>query len=306
MNPRDGLYSDSPMTRLSGGARIAVFCAVAIATGPAIASSPEPFRPRGRYNNSVHRFFPDLDSRFNAVRYGRWRAFEIAWKVGINPALDSEFSSFLLNLLSDPPRFPPEAKLVAPRFAREAVSVFHALNWGGVFEQQVSDILASADAIPDVTAGRLERALEAYRREPWALSEAKEEVPPPEALRLAPMSARILLSGTRLFVVAAEGLAAADFGQQRWKVRDTIAEFDSSLARETTQDQATYRVSAPTVSQLYPSIAATLDRLSRFRAEVYGALVPGGATPEARKERNRRLREVATRYGISTRGIGVE
>ena len=140
------------MRRFSRAARIAVLCALAIGAAGASGSSQEPYRPRGRYNNSVHRFFPDLDSRFNAVRYGRWRALEIAWKVGINPELDTEFSAFLLKLLADPPRFPPEAELVAPRFAREAASVFHALHWGQVFETQVSDTLASFDAAAELTA----------------------------------------------------------------------------------------------------------------------------------------------------------
>lgn len=294
------------MRRFSGAVRGAVLCAVAITAAQTSESAPEPFRPRGRYNNSVHRFFPDLDSRFNAVRYGRWRALEIAWRVGINPELDREFSSFLLKLLSDPPRFPPEAELVAPRFAREASSVFHALQWGQVFEQQVSDTLASADSTPELTAERLQRALAAYQREQWALLEPKEQAPPPEALRLAPRSARILLSGTRLFILAAEGLAAADFGQQRWNVRDTIAEFDSSLDRDKTQAEATYEASAPKVSQRYPAIATTLDRLARFRTEVYSALVTGGATADARRERNARLTAVAQRYGIPFRGIGAE
>ena len=294
------------MRRFSGAARVALLCAVAITAARTSESSPEPFRPRGRHNNSVHRFFPDLDSRFNAVRYGRWRALEIAWRVGINPELDRQFSAFLLKLLSDPPRYPPEADLVAPRFAREASSVFHALHWGQVFEQQVSDTLASADATSELTAERLERALDAYRREQWALLEPREAAPLPEALRLAPGSARILLSGTRLFVLAAEGLAAADFGQQRWKVRDTIAEFDSSLDREKTPDEATYQVSAPTVSEAFPTIAATLDRLARFRTEVFGALVTGGATAQTRRERNARLTAVAQRYGIPFRGIGAE
>ena len=49
-----------------------------------------------------------------------------------------------------------------------------------------------------------------------------------------------------------------------------------------------------------------LVRLARFRAEVYGALVPGGATPEARRERDARLRAVARRYGLPTEGIGVD
>jgi hypothetical protein len=120
------------------------------------------------------------------------------------------------------------------------------------------------------------------------------------------MSARILLSGTQLFVRAAEALAAADFGQQRWKVRDTIAEFDSKLPKEKTPEEATYRLSAPTVSERYPAVAAHLDRLARFRAEVYGALVPGGATPEARRQRDMRLRAVAQRYRIPVGGIGAE
>lgn len=294
------------MRRFDGAARVAILCAVAITAARTSESTPEPFRPRGRHNNSVHRFFPDLDSRFNAVRYGRWRALEIAWRVGINPELDHQFSAFLLKLLADPPRYPPEADLVAPRFAREASSVFHALHWGQVFEQQVSDTLASADATSELTAERLERALAAYRREQWALLEPREAAPLPEALRLAPGSARILLSGTRLFVLAAEGLAAADFGQQRWKVRDTIAEFDSSLDRDKSPEEATYQVSAPTVSEAFPTIAAALDRLARFRTEVYGALVTGGATGEARRERNARLRAVAQRYGIPFRGIGAD
>src|SRR5688572_6179465 len=107
------------MRRSAGVARTAVLFAVALGATLPVESTQEPFRPRGRHNNSVHRFFPDLDSRLNAVRYGRWRALEIAWKVGITPKLDSEFSTFLLTLLRDPPRFPPEPELVAPRFARE-------------------------------------------------------------------------------------------------------------------------------------------------------------------------------------------
>ena len=136
------------MRRFEGAARVAVLCAVAIGVVPAVEKGDEPLRPRGRYNNSVHRFFPDLDSRLNAVRYGRWRAVEIAWNVGINPTLDREFSAFLLKLLADPPRFPPEPVFVAPRFAREAPTVFHALRWGQVLEQQVSDVLAAPDATP--------------------------------------------------------------------------------------------------------------------------------------------------------------
>lgn len=294
----------SSMRRVPGAARVAVFCAVAIAAAPAVQKAQEPLRPRGRYNNSVHRFFPDLDSRLNAVRYGRWRALEIAWTVGINPGLDREFSTFLLQLLADPPRFPPEAEFVAPRFAREASPVFHALHLGQVLEEQVGDVLASADASTTLTAARLERVVEAYRRERWALSEPEKPVPPPRALQLAPQSARILLSGTRLFVKAGEALAASDFGQQRWKVRDTIEEFDSSLSREKPLEESTQRVSAPTVIGRYPAVGDHLDRVTRFRLEVYGALEGGGATPAARRERDARLREVARRYGLSPEGIG--
>lgn len=298
------LYFASPMRRLDGAARIAVLCAVAIGSAPAVQNAQEPLRPRGRYNNSVHRFFPDLDSRLNAVRYGRWRALEIAWTVGINPDLDRQFSAFLLKLLGDPPRFPPEAEFVAPRFAREASPVFHALHWGQVLEQQVGDVLASADATPALTATRLERVVDLYRRERWALAEPAETAAPPRALLLAPQSARILLSGTRLFVRAGEALAASDFGQQRWKVRDTIEEFDSSLSREKALEESTHAVSAPILTERYPGVAAQLDRVTRFRLEVYGALEGGGATPEARQRRDEKLREVAKRYGLSVGGIG--
>ena len=292
------------MRRLDGIARVAVLCAVAIGAAPAVQRAQEPLRPRGRYNNSVHRFFPDLESRLNAVRYGRWRALEIAWTVGINPSLDREFSAFLLRLLSDPPRFPPEAEFVAPRFARDASPVFHALHWGQVLEEQVGDVLAAADATPKLTATRLERVDDAYRWERWALSEPPDHPPPPRALLLAPQSARILLSGTRLFVRSGEALAAADFGQQRWKVRETIVEFDASLSREKPLEESTHRVSAPTFTERYPSIGADLDRVTQFRLEVYGALEGGGATPEARRVRDSRLREVAKRYGLSPGDIG--
>jgi hypothetical protein len=292
------------MRRFDSAARVAVLWAVAIGALPAVERAQEPFRPRGAYNNSVHRFFPDLDSRLNAVRYGRWRALEIAWKAGINPALDQEFSAFLLKLLADPPRFPPEAQFVAPRFAREAPTVFHALRWGQVLEQQVSDVLAAADATPELTGRRLTRVVDFYRAERWALSEPAGEAPPPVAVTLAPRSARILVSGTRLFARAMEALALADFGQQRWKVRDTIEEFDSSLSREKALEESTHKVSAPTFVERYPSAAAHLDRVTRFRLEVYGALVGGGASPEARRERNARLSEVARRFGLPGEGTG--
>ena len=96
----------------------------------AAGSLPEErFPPKGSWTNSAHRFFPDLDARMNAVRYGRWKAVEIAWVSGINGRLDQKFSAYLLALLADPPRFAPEADRVAPRFAREAIPIFRALHW---------------------------------------------------------------------------------------------------------------------------------------------------------------------------------
>src|SRR5262249_38663360 len=188
----------------------------------------EAFRPKGSYNNPVHRFHPDLDERLNAVRYGRWRALQIAWKNGINPELDKEFSSYLQKLLADPPRFAPEADRVAPGPAREAAPIFRALRWGQTLEQQFLDILASSDASPSVTGARVDRALVLYRRERGALSEPAEEAASSESLALAPISSRILASGTRLFVLAAEDLVSSDFAEQRWKVRKTVEEFDPS------------------------------------------------------------------------------
>src|SRR5712691_3444523 len=139
------------------------------------AQPEERFPPKGSWTNSVHRFFPDLDARLNAVRYGRWRAVEIAWVSGINVRLDQKFSSYLLALLAHPPRFAPEADRVAPRFAREAMPIFRALRWGQVFEEQVLDILAASDATPRTGEDRLVRLLGLYRRERWALSEPSRE-----------------------------------------------------------------------------------------------------------------------------------
>lgn len=270
----------------------------------AAAQKEEPFPPKGLHNNSVHRSFPDLDARLNAVRYGRWRALEIAWTAGIDARLDREYSSYLLVLLANPPRFPPEADRVAPRVAREAVPVFRALRWGQVLEQQLLDALGSPDANPRLSGERLQKALDVYRRERWALSEPAEPSAPGEALRAAPVSARILRSGTRLFALAAEDLAAASFGQQRWRVRDTVAEFDRSYASERPPEQSTYRVSAPTVAASYPELAEHLDRLARFRVEVFDALVSGGGSIEAKRLRDERLRSVARRYGLPQEGIG--
>jgi len=275
-----------------------------LAAARATAQPEEPFPPKGSYTNSVHRFFPDLDARLNAVRYGRWRAVEIAWLSGINARLDQEFSSYLLVLLAHPPRFAPEADRVAPRFAREAVPIFRALRWGQVFEQQALDILAAPDATPVLVEERLRRLLGLYRRERYALSQPEGEVVPVEALHAAPVSARILLAGTRLFALAAEDLAASDFGQQRWRVKKTVEEFDRSFALDRPMEQSTYRVAAPTLASRYAIVADPLDRLAHFRAELFEALVAGGQTPQTRGARDERAKQLARRWGLPAEGIG--
>jgi hypothetical protein len=281
---------------------VLVACALLLLPARASAQPEEPFRPKGSYNNSVHRFHPDLDERLNAVRYGRWRALQIAWENGINPALDEEFSTYLRKLLSEPPRFAPEADRVAPGPARAASPVFRALRWGQTLEQQFLDILASADASPPVTSARVDRALDLYRREPYALSEPSEEIASSESLALAPISSRILASGTKLFVLAAEDLVSSDFAEQRWKVRETVRDFDPSQG-PAKPGEALYSSAGP-VGAAYPTMAAALDRLIRFRRDVFEALVPGGATPVAARSRDERLRAVARRYGLPVKGIG--
>ena len=270
---------------------------------PATGQPEEPFRPKGSYNNSVHRFHPDLDARLNAVRYGRWRALQIAWTSGINQRLDQEFAKFLRGLLADPPRFAPEADRVAPGPARDAAPIFRALRWGQTLEQQVLDILASADANARLSSERIDRVLGLYRRERYALSEPASPASTAELLDLAPVSSRILASGTRLFALAAAGLASSDFAEQRWKVRKIITEFDPSSA-PVTPAEALYDAAAPAVASAYPSTTACLDRLARFRAEVFEALIPGSATPEAVRRRDESLRAVARRYGLPAEGIG--
>jgi len=270
---------------------------------PATGQPEEPFRPKGSYNNSVHRFHPDLDARLNAVRYGRWRALQIAWTSGINQRLDQEFAKFLRGLLADPPRFAPEADRVAPGPARDAAPIFRALRWGQTLEQQVLDILASADANARLSSERIDRVLGLYRRERYALSEPASPASTAELLDLAPVSSRILASGTRLFALAAAGLASSDFAEQRWKVRKIITEFDPSSA-PVTPAEALYDAAAPAVASAYPSTTACLDRLARFRAEVFEALIPGSATPEAVRRRDGSLRAVARRYGLPAEGIG--
>jgi hypothetical protein len=272
---------------------------------PARGQPEEPFRPKGFYNNSVHRFHPDLEARLNVVRYARWRTLEIAWDTGVAGPLDREISSYVSGLLLHAPRFAPEADRVAPLLARDAPDVFRALRWGQTLEQQLLDVLASSDAGPRVSATRLERALLLYRRERYALSETASSAAADSGGADASRGAarRLLVSGTRLFVLAAADLATPDFAEQRWRVRQTVADFDRSWENESPGD-ATYLVSAPAVSAAYPGVTKALDRLEEFRLDVLEALAPGGATPEARRRRAESLRAVARRYGLSLEGIG--
>lgn len=285
--------------------RLAAAACTILAVSAALASPrEEPFPARGAFVDSVHRFFPDLDARLNAVRYGRWRALEIAWTQGISASLDRGYSAALLRLLAAPPRFPPEADRVAPRFAREAGPIYHALHWGQVFEQQTLDVLASPDAAPRLTGDRLQRILDIYRREPWAISEPDSPAAAPRAPQVAPRSAAILFAGARLFASAAEDLAASNFGDQRWKVKRTVADFDREYAADRAPATSTYRAVAPTIAERYPRVEDHLDRIARFRLDVYDTLIEGGATPEARRDRDARMRELARRYRIPVGGIG--
>ena len=280
----------------------------------ASGQAEEPFRPKGSYNNSVHRFHPDLDARLNVVRFARWRTLEIAWMSGVTDELDREISAYTASLMKRPPRFPPEADRVAPLLAREAVPIFRALRWGQTLEQQLLDVLASPDAEKRLSAARLERALLLYRRERWALSEPAE--PEDSGLpQLAPGISRGLPSGTRgtwrllksgtwLFAVAAGDLMTPDFAQQRWRVKQTIADFDRSYESDRTPEDVTYAVSAPDVAAGFDGVTRALDRVQQFRTDVLEALIPGAATPEAGRRRDELLRRIARRYGLPSEGIG--
>lgn len=259
----------------------------------------EPFRPKGIYNNSVHRFHPDLDARLNVVRFARWRTLEIAWTSGVTDEIDREISAYTASLMKRPPRLPPEADRVAPLLAREAVPIFRALRWGQTLEQQLLDVLASPDAEKRLSATRLERVLLLYRRERWALSE-------PAAGGASGTAAawRIEVLGMRLCVRAAADLTTPDFAQQRWRVKQTIADFDRTYEGDHPAGETTYAAAAPAVAEAFPGIARALDRVEQLRRDVLEALIPGGATLQARRQRDERLRGVARRYGLPAEGIG--
>jgi hypothetical protein len=181
--------------------------------------------------------------------------------------------------------------------------VFRTLRWGQTFEQQVIDILASPDSTREVTADRLQRAFDLYRREVWAPTEPSDVRSPTELFDAAPASGRILAAGSRLFALAAEDLAASDFGEQRWKVRQTVQEFDASYTAGAILVPPAIRTSAPTLDARYPNISEALDRLARFRVEVFSDLLGSGDSVASRQARASRLRDVALRWRIPAAAI---
>lgn len=262
----------------------------------------EPFRPKGSYDNSVHRFHPDLDARLNAVRFARWRTLEIAWASGVTGELDRKISADALALAKRPSRFPPEADRVAPLLARDAAPIFRALRWGQTLQQQLLDVLASSDAEEQLSVTRLDRALLLYRRERWALSEPPEPVAGGTAGETT-AAWRIATAGARLFARAANDLATPDFAQQRWRVKQTIADFDRTFEGEHPPEEEADTTPAPGIEKAFPGVARALDLVEQFRKEVLEALAPGGTTLEARRKRAEGLRGVARRYGLPTAGM---
>ena len=263
----------------------------------------EPFRPKGAYNNSVHQFHPDLEARLNVVRFERWRTLEIAWESGLTDQADREISAFALLLAKHPPRFPPEADRVAPLLARDASPIFRALRWGQALEQQLLDVLASSDAGERQSAARLDRALLLYQRERWALSEPTEPAVAGPSLETT-AAWRIEMAGARLFARAAADLTTPDYAQQRWLVKQTIADFDRASDGDRPAEMGTDAASAPAAAEAFPGVTKALDRVEQLRRDVLEALAPGDATLEARQKRAERLRGVARRYGLPDSGIG--
>ena len=242
--------------------------------------------------HAVHRFFPDLDRRENAVRYGRWNALESAWIHGVSPDIDRELSRHLLETIRRLPDFPPDPLLSAPRLAREAPVLFGALVEADRFERDVTDALAATDATPETISSRVERSLVRYRRSPFALEE-----PPPGAVdpRLGEYAtARLLLEGDWLFAHAAEDLAASSWRDQRWKVRETVDRYDREIgSAERPLEISWYHAFAPTFTRDYPAAAELFDRATRYRVEIFQALLTAG--PE---ERRGAAKAIERRFGL--------
>jgi hypothetical protein len=242
--------------------------------------------------HAVHRFFPDLDQRENAVRYGRWNALESAWKNGVTDRTDRELAARLRETIARQPDFPPDPRLCAPILAREEPALFGALIDADRFETEVTDVLAATDASPETTSPRVEKILVRYRRSRYVLG-----APPPAAVdeRIGELStARLLLAGDWLFAHAAEDLAASAFRDQRWKVKATVDRYDRDVdSPPASVEAAWYRNYAPTFTSTYGPAAELFDRATRFRIEIFAALA--AADPAARRTG---VEAVARRYGL--------
>src|SRR5262249_32651700 len=160
------------------------------------------------------------------------------------------------------------------------------------------------DSSRSLTSQRMTRLLAIYHREPFAVRSAPSEPPPSSAVAAAPMSARLLIAGTRLFALAAEDLAASDFGQQRWKVKKTLDGYDFTPSAAVPLETASYRMSAPTVESRFAEIASCLDAIAQLRRELFDALVFDPAAPSAHSQRDSRARDLARRWGLPAEGIG--
>lgn len=247
---------------------------------------------QGLSSHSVHRFFPDLDRRENAVRYGRWRALENAWTGGVRKELDATLEDSLLHTIRRLPGFPPDARLCAPRFSREAPVAFGAILEADRLESETADALAATDSSGTNTKVRIERVLTAYRRSRHALSEPGSAAVDASLGDLR--TAKLLLEGDWLFARSAEDLFASNFREQRWKVRASVDRYDREIEEPPDTIEASwYARFAPEFSGAYPLVAAALDRATRFRIDVFEAL----RSPSA-PERRARLKTVESRYGL--------
>ena len=242
--------------------------------------------------HAVHRFFPDLDQRENAVRYGRWNALESAWIHGVTPEADRRLAAGLRETIGRKPDFPPDPRLCAPILAREEPLLFGALVDAERFETAVTDALAATDASPETTSARVEKSLLRYRRSPFTLGAPPEAPVDPKLGELS--TARLLLAGDWLFAHAAEDLAASAFRDQRWKVKATVDRYDRDVESPPgSVEAAWYRSYAPTFTAAYPGAAELFDRATRFRIEIFEALA--AADPAARRAG---IENVVRRYGI--------
>lgn len=261
--------------------RAAALLLAASMTGCLPAPLRDSFHAPAFDNNAVHRYFPDLDQRANAIRYGRWRALEETWSRGVTGAVDQDLSSRVLRELKSLPNYPPDPAFAAPTFWRDVPVAAGALAAAELFEREVADVLAAPDSSPERADRLLARALNRYRDSGVALIEppAGEKLPA-ELGSLA--TARLLLAGDWLLAAAADDLSGSDYSAQRWKVKSTVAAYDARIENPPGSiETAWYDKFAPTLAQRLPAATAALDRATRFRVRVFGAL--RGADPDARR-----------------------